>query len=633
MHQLKRRADRSALGKQPPSPAAEHAEPAAVSPGAALRSPGAATADEILSLQQSIGNRAVLRHLASSSPRERTGAAPAIQAKLTVDKPGDAHEQEADRVAREVTRRLDAPAPAAGSSPVRRHASATPRGREVDAATEAALAGARGGGHPLPEQVRGPMERALGEDFGAVRVHADARANRLAGALSARAFTTGNDLFFKQGQYAPESRGGQELLAHELTHVVQQRGSGGRDGAAHTASLGAGTVQRKITDREEHKDWYGQLDDDERKLVEGYEGETTSYTTAQVKEEIAKWKADTIRLRDRAMRRRGASIEASSAPGPQVSEPAPKASKLGAKSPAAAHLEGLYESKEPYKYTGGDANMVAWALAGQPKKERALQVPNSAALNAELAQRTNEAFKNALKKHRRKSPADQKKAKMPDRTEIGRAQFEAIMEEGQRAKDPKDWKDFDVWNCWSMVLLAMYRAGQIDRPGMAKVLTEMRTHDKAETATGGLLYESGSRESASQLTLSPSDSDKGGEVIAKVKDGESVTKPLNAGALDKLVEESGVQSGDVIIASSAEQGLGAVYSHVGTVGEIDGKVVALHFYDSALVDVRTAEKGQRIKREKAPVQATPVGEFIIQFIKDKHKVRFVRPNLAPYKKQ
>jgi hypothetical protein len=89
---------------------------------------------------------------------------------------------------------------------------------------ERAIDGARGGGNALPTPVRSRMESAFDADFGQVRVHTDSRADGLSRDLSARAFTTGSDIFFRQGAYAPETSGGGELLAHELTHVVQQTG-------------------------------------------------------------------------------------------------------------------------------------------------------------------------------------------------------------------------------------------------------------------------------------------------------------------------------------------------------------------------------------------------------------------------
>ena len=91
---------------------------------------------------------------------------------------------------------------------------------------ERTIDGARGGGQGLDHAVRGQMESSFGADFGAVRVHTDDRADHLNGALSAKAFTTGSDIFFRHGEYSPGSSGGRELLAHELTHVVQQSGDG-----------------------------------------------------------------------------------------------------------------------------------------------------------------------------------------------------------------------------------------------------------------------------------------------------------------------------------------------------------------------------------------------------------------------
>ncbi|MFW6063008.1 MAG: DUF4157 domain-containing protein, partial [Chloroflexota bacterium] len=104
-------------------------------------------------------------------------------------------------------------------------AKAAPIGREggaVDAATEQSIRQARGNGQRMPTSVRRSMERAFGADFGNVRVHTGSQSDRLNRAISARAFTTGSDIFFRQGAYDPHSRSGQQLLAHELTHVVQQ---------------------------------------------------------------------------------------------------------------------------------------------------------------------------------------------------------------------------------------------------------------------------------------------------------------------------------------------------------------------------------------------------------------------------
>jgi hypothetical protein len=99
---------------------------------------------------------------------------------------------------------------------------------EADAETtpdvERAIQQARGGGQALDSGTRAGMESSFGADFSGVRVHADAGADALNRSLNARAFTTGQDVFFRQGAYSPGSSGGRELLAHELTHVVQQNG-------------------------------------------------------------------------------------------------------------------------------------------------------------------------------------------------------------------------------------------------------------------------------------------------------------------------------------------------------------------------------------------------------------------------
>jgi hypothetical protein len=87
---------------------------------------------------------------------------------------------------------------------------------------ERAIESSRGGGQSLDSGVKASMGQALNADFSGVRVHTDAGADGLNQSLSARAFTTGHDIYFRQGEYNPGSSGGRELLAHELTHVLQQ---------------------------------------------------------------------------------------------------------------------------------------------------------------------------------------------------------------------------------------------------------------------------------------------------------------------------------------------------------------------------------------------------------------------------
>ncbi len=86
-----------------------------------------------------------------------------------------------------------------------------------------------GGGSPLDTDTRADMESRLGHDFGDVRVHTDARAHDSARAVNAHAYTVGSNVVFQRDKYDPSSTEGKTMLAHELTHVVQQR-SGPVDG-------------------------------------------------------------------------------------------------------------------------------------------------------------------------------------------------------------------------------------------------------------------------------------------------------------------------------------------------------------------------------------------------------------------
>lgn len=165
--------------------------------------------------ERAAGNQAIARLFA-------TGA---IQAKLEVNHPGDRWEQEADRVADQVV--------AASPPRVQRRCreceeEETLQAKELPGRVpQAAEAGAgsrvlRGGGSPLPAPTRSFFESRFGRDFGDVRIHRGARAAGAAASLDARAFTVGRDIAFGAGEFAPETRRGRHLLAHELTHVVQQ---------------------------------------------------------------------------------------------------------------------------------------------------------------------------------------------------------------------------------------------------------------------------------------------------------------------------------------------------------------------------------------------------------------------------
>ena len=93
---------------------------------------------------------------------------------------------------------------------------------ELDEDTATRVERERGGGQVLDRSVQEKMGTAMGYDFSDVHVHTSPEADALNRDLSAQAFTTGSDIYFREGAYAPNSSSGQELLAHEMTHVVQQ---------------------------------------------------------------------------------------------------------------------------------------------------------------------------------------------------------------------------------------------------------------------------------------------------------------------------------------------------------------------------------------------------------------------------
>ncbi|HMH34100.1 MAG TPA: DUF4157 domain-containing protein, partial [Puia sp.] len=93
---------------------------------------------------------------------------------------------------------------------------------------ENSLSSGRGKGNPLPENIQHSMGSAMGADLSGVRIHQDQSAADMSSALEAQAFTHGRDIYFNQGKYNPSSKDGQHLLAHELTHTVQQGASAQR---------------------------------------------------------------------------------------------------------------------------------------------------------------------------------------------------------------------------------------------------------------------------------------------------------------------------------------------------------------------------------------------------------------------
>ena len=89
---------------------------------------------------------------------------------------------------------------------------------------EQQLGNSKGGGSPLSDEARSFMEPRFGTDFSDVKVHTDSNAVQMNQDIQAQAFTHGQDIYFNSGKYSPDTNEGKSLLAHELTHVVQQRG-------------------------------------------------------------------------------------------------------------------------------------------------------------------------------------------------------------------------------------------------------------------------------------------------------------------------------------------------------------------------------------------------------------------------
>jgi hypothetical protein len=213
-------------------------------------------------------------------PRCQQSASPRM--KLNVSSPGDRYEQEADRVADHVMRMpapasaAAAPKPAGAQNPARiqrvcfppgnvgqedeelkRQQAAAPiqtkpKGQSRPPASVEAhphLEALSGGGRHLPENVRSFFEPRFGHDFSHVRVHTGARAEGLAQSVNARAYTLGRDIVFGAGQYTPGTTEGRKLLAHELTHVVQQGGGQSHAGAVQISRMendGEPGLQRKL---------------------------------------------------------------------------------------------------------------------------------------------------------------------------------------------------------------------------------------------------------------------------------------------------------------------------------------------------------------------------------------------------
>jgi len=140
-----------------------------------------------------------------------------VQPKLAINQPKDIYEQEADRIAEHVVGMPDV-----ASSSVQRTNASNEGIQLANNDLETQLGISKGTGVPMPDDIRSFMEPRFGADFSDVQIHTDNEADDMNRQVNAYAFTHNQHIYFRAGKYNPESSEGKQLLAHELTHVVQQ---------------------------------------------------------------------------------------------------------------------------------------------------------------------------------------------------------------------------------------------------------------------------------------------------------------------------------------------------------------------------------------------------------------------------
>jgi hypothetical protein len=202
-------------------------------------------------LQRRIGHQALMRLLSQrqNEPSAAINAAAflaALQPKLTIGAVNDPLEHEADRVAGQVMRMPPPEISAAVAPQVSRKCAECEEEEKLQKEAATAEAGyvpesvhevLRSPGQPLDTATRAFFEPRFGYDFSRIRIHADGEASATARALQARAYTLGRDVVFGAGEYAPSTAQGKRLLAHELTHVLQQGAAATGQSQANNTSV------------------------------------------------------------------------------------------------------------------------------------------------------------------------------------------------------------------------------------------------------------------------------------------------------------------------------------------------------------------------------------------------------------
>jgi len=227
--------------------------------------------------------RRPLGPMPSALPTDQHHVSAITQPKLRVSQPGDAQEREADAVADRVTGSSESTSINEHSSDINRSCADCDEEKEEQVQAKAEdnqshqsvnkplaqrIQQRSSLGQPMPKAQRAFFEPRFGRDFSGVRLHTDSEAQQLSRQINARAFTFGQNIFFNQGEFRPEASEGQHLLAHELTHTLQQ-------------SENTGTTLQREEQESEDSYQYGPDEFHLKPFAETCEPEAVNHTTVQ----------------------------------------------------------------------------------------------------------------------------------------------------------------------------------------------------------------------------------------------------------------------------------------------------------------------------------------------------------------
>lgn len=243
--------------------------------------------DKILHLQKALGNQAVQDLFESS----------AVQAKLNIWPSGNIYEKEAEKMAEKILylpelrvqkQKIEKKEEQSQIKPfvpqftnlIQNQTEEEIKGfpqtksykgkiQGVIPSIESSINSLKGKGQPMPKSVRNYFESRFGFDFSQVQMHTDTKAAETAKSINAMAFTVGREIFFGPGQYSPETSKGKQLLAHELTHTVQQKGGLVIDGGISEISKGRGDLRNVVFCRKQPSSYRSSRGETKMKLDRG----------------------------------------------------------------------------------------------------------------------------------------------------------------------------------------------------------------------------------------------------------------------------------------------------------------------------------------------------------------------------